>query len=216
MLPRTGGTAVKLYNSIGPNPWLVRIFLAEKNVAIPLEEVDLLAGENRSAAFKKKNPTGQLPCLELDDRTVLSETIPICEYLEERHPHPSLIGTTPEERAKTRMWTRRVELQITGPAADGFRFAEGLSLFQQRIHVIPQAAGDLKAIAREGLAWLDPQIQGRPYIAGDRFTLADILLFPFLEFFRTRGQPLDPSLKNVGEWFERVAKRPSVTSTAHP
>jgi glutathione S-transferase len=205
---------MKLYNSIGPNPWLVRIFLAEKNVSIPLEEIDLVGAANRREAFLVKNPAGQLPALELDNGAVLSETLPICEYLEERFPLPPLIGSSADERAHTRMWTRRVELHVTAPMADGFRFGEGLAIFKDRIPTIPHASGDLKAIARKGLGWLDGQIAGKPFIAGDRFTLADVLLYPFLEFFRTRGQPLDPSLRNVNEWFERVAKRPSVQSTA--
>src|SRR6185436_19317714 len=101
-----------------------------------------------------KNPAGQLPCLELDDGSYLSEITAICEYLDEKRPQPPLIGTTPEERAATRMWTRRIDLNIVEPMANGFRFAEGLPLFKDRIRCIPQAADDLKAIAREKLAWL--------------------------------------------------------------
>jgi glutathione S-transferase len=204
---------VKLYNSIGPNPWLVRLFIAEKNLSIPLVEVDLLGGENRAEAFRKKNPAGQTPALELADGSILGETLVICEYLEERHPEPALIGRTPEERAHTRMWTRRAELHVTGPMADGFRFGEGLSLFQSRIPVIPQASADLKKIAQKGLAWFDAELKTRPYLAGQEFSLADVLLFPFVDFFKDRGQPLDAALHGLAEWHERVGKRPSVSST---
>jgi glutathione S-transferase len=206
---------VKLYDSIGPNPRLVRLFLAEKNLKLDLVQVDLMGGENRAGPYKQKNPAGQTPCLELDDGTILSETVPICEYIDALHPEPVLIGATPEERALTRMWTRRVEYKITIPMADGFRFSEGLPLFKNRIHVIPQAADDLKAIAREGLAWLDEQIATRPFIAGTRFTLADILLFAFLEFGATVGQPLAPGLANLPAWYERVKSRPTVAATQH-
>jgi glutathione S-transferase len=204
---------VKLHNSIGPNPRVVRIFLAEKGVTLPLETVDLLGGENRKEPYLSKNPNGQLPCLELDDGSFLSEITAICEYLEERYPQPSLIGSTPEERANTRMWVRRVDLNIVEPMANGFRYAEGLALFKNRIRTIPQAADDLKAIAREKLAWLDGNIAGREFIAGKNFTLADVLLFAFVDFGATVGQPIDPALKNLNAWRDRVAARPSIEAS---
>jgi glutathione S-transferase len=203
---------MKFYNSIGPNPRVVKLFMAEKGIEIPRVEVDLMKGENRQAAYKAKNPSGQMPALELDDGVVLAEILPICEYLEEVHPSPPLIGTSPEERAVTRMWTRRVDLNVCEPMANGFRFSDGLRLFENRVHCIPQAADDLKAITREKLGWLDGLIAGRPYIAGDRFTLADILLFAFVEFGAQVGQPLDPANQNLAAWQERVAKRPSVAT----
>ncbi len=205
---------MKLYTSIGPNPRLVRMFIAEKGLDIPLQTLDLMGGENRQAAFTAKNPMGQTPALELDDGTVLAETIPICEYLEECHPNPPLIGTTPEERAQVRMWTRRVELHITAPMADGFRFAEGLPIFKDRIRTIPHAADDLKAIARSGLAWLDGHLAGRSFICGDRYSLADIVLFAFVEFGGQVGQKVDPALENVAAWSARVAERPATVRSA--
>jgi glutathione S-transferase len=204
---------VKLHNSVGPNPRAVRIFLAEKGVSIPLVSVDLVGGENRREPYLSKNPSGQLPCLELDDGSFLAEITAICEYIEEKHPKPALIGSTPEERANTRMWVRRIDLNIVEPMANGFRFAEGLAFFKNRVHTIPQAADDLKATAREKLAWLDGQIAGRDFIAGKRFTLADILLFAFVDFGATVGQGIDPSLKNLNAWRERVAARPSVEAS---
>jgi glutathione S-transferase len=204
---------VKLYNSIGPNPRVVRIFIAEKGLEIPLVPVDLLGAENRRPPYTERNPSGQLPCLELDDGRFLSEITAICEYLEEKQPEPPLVGSTPEERAIARMWTRRIDLNIIEPMANGFRYAEGLPLFKDRIRTIPQAADDLKALAREKLAWLDGLIEGRDFVAGDRFTLADILLFAFLEFGATVGQPLDPKLENLKAWYARVAARPSVEAS---
>ena len=203
---------MKLYNSIGPNPRMVRMFMAEKGIEIPKVEVDLLAGENRRAPYTAKNPAGQLPCLELDDGAFLAEILPICEYLEEKFPQPALIGSTAEERAITRMWARRIDLNIIEPMTSGFRYAEGLMLFKDRIRTIPQAADDLKALAREKLAWLDGLMDGNQFIAGARFTLADIFLFAFLDFGRTVGQPLDPNLRWVSAWFERVAARPSAAA----
>jgi len=203
---------VKLHNGIGPNPRVVRIFLAEKGIDVPLVPVDLLGGENRREPYLSKNPAGQLPCLELDDGRFLSEITAICEYLEEKKPEPALVGRTPEERAVTRMWVRRLDLNIIEPLANGFRYAEGLPIFRDRIHVIPQAAADLKAIAREKLAWLDGQLCG-PWIVGDRFTLADVLLFAFLEFGAQVGQKLDEKLLALADWYGRVEARESVAKS---
>ncbi|MBW2280775.1 MAG: glutathione S-transferase family protein [Deltaproteobacteria bacterium] len=207
---------MKFYNSLGPNPRLVRMFMLEKGIEIPFEEVDLMAGANREPAYMEKNPTGQMPSLELDDGTVIAETVPICEYLEEIHPDPALIGSSPQERAETRMWTRRIELNITEPLANGFRYGEGLDIFKDRLHVIPQAADDLKAIARENLERLDGWLEGRDFVAGNRLTLADIVLYAITDFGPGVGQPLDPSLKRVGAWSERVGSRPSAEASLHP
>ena len=204
---------MKLYDSIGPNPRVVRIFLAEKGVRLPVEKVDLMGGENRKAPYLEKNPAGQCPCLELDDGSTLAEILPICEYLEELHPEPPLVGTTPEERAETRMWARRIDLNVAENTFNGFRFAEGLPLFQDRLHVIPAAADDLKAIVQEKLAWLDGLLEGRPWVCGDRFTLADVLLFAVLEFGAGVGQPMKDGLAWLPGWYERVAKRPAVEAS---
>jgi glutathione S-transferase len=204
---------MKLYTGLGPNPRTVRMFLAEKGVTLPLETVDLMAGANRREPYLSKNPAGQLPCLELDDGSHLSEITAICEYLEEKYPKPALIGTTPEERARTRMWVRRIDLNILEPLANGFRYGEGLQLVRSRIHVIPQAADDLKAIAREKLLWLDGLMDGNEWIAGARFSLADAILFAFLDFGAQVGQKLDPKLGWLPGWFTRVAARPSAAAS---
>lgn len=200
------------YDSIGPNPRMVRMFMAEKGIDIPTVKLDLRAGENRREPYLSKNPSGQMPALELDDGTVLAEITAICEYLDETSPAPSLIGNTAEERAVTRMWTRRIDLNIVEPLSNGFRYAEGLKLFQNRIRCIPAAAADLKAIAQDKLTWLDGLIAGRSFICGERITLADILLFPFLDFFAGVGQPLNPDNKNIAAWYDRMKARPSAAA----
>lgn len=205
---------MKFYNSIGPNPRVVKMFMAEKGLDIPRVEVDLMAGENRKEPHLARNPAGQMPVLELDSGQTVSEIIPICEYIDETHPNPPLVGTTPEDRAETRMWTRRIDLNICEPMANGFRFSNGLPLFQNRVRCIPQAADDLKAIAKEKLAWLDGLIGGRAFIVGDRLTMADILLFGFVEFGAQVGQPLDPANTNLVAWRERMAARPSAAASA--
>lgn len=203
---------MKLYNSMGPNPHVVRMFVAEKGLDLPTEEVDLMGGANRRADYLSKNPSGGLPCLELDDGTFLSEITAICEYLEEKHPEPALLGATPEQRAETRMWTRRIDLGICEPMANGFRFSEGLPLFETRMRCLPEAADGLKAMARDKLEWLDGLVTGRTWICGDRFTLADILLYCFLAFGANVGQPLPDSLKNLQAWYGRVGARESANA----
>ena len=201
---------MKLYNSMGPNPKLVRMFAAEKGYSFPaVEEVDLIKGANRKEPYLSKNPAGQLPCVELPDGRFIAETIAICELIEEKQQKPALIGTTPEDRAETRMWVRRIEWKIVQPLADGFRYAEGLPLFKDRIRTIPEAAAGLKAIAKDGLAWLDGQLAGRDTIVPGRFTLADIALYAFLDFGASVGQTLDPALENVANWLAKTKGRPS-------
>jgi len=203
---------MKLHNSIGPNPRVVRMFAAEKGMALTLSEVDILVGENRQQPFLSINPAGGTPVLMLESGEALAETTAICEYLEEKHPTPALIGATPEARARTRMWTRRVDLHIVQPMTQGFRSAEGLPMFKDRTHCLPQAADDLKATAREGLAWLETLMHERPFIAGDAPTLADIVLFSFVEFGALVGQGLDPAHTRLAAWHARMAKRESAAA----
>ncbi len=200
---------MKLYNSIGPNPHVVRMFLAELGIELETVEIDLMAGENRQEEHLKRNPSGQMPTLELDDGSYLSEITAICEYLDEKNGGTELIGKTPEERAETRMWTRKIDLQIIEPLTSGFRYSEGLKLFESRMITIPDAAEGLKAIAQEKLAWLNDQMEGKEYICNNRFTLADVMLFCFLNFGTTVGQGINPESKNLASWYEKVEKRPS-------
>lgn len=200
---------MKFYNSIGPNPKMVRMFMAEKGVELPQVWVDLMKGENRQEPHLAKNPAGQCPALELDDGQVIAEITAICEYLEDKHPNPPLIGRTPEEKAETRMWTRRIDLNICEPMANGFRFGEGLKMFKERIHCIPQASDDLKKSAQLWLGRMDKLMAGKQFVCGDRFTMADILLFNWVDFFQGVGQPLNPEYKNIVAWHARVKERPS-------
>ena len=205
---------MKLYTSMGPNPHMVRMFAAEKGLALETVEVDLMGGENRRPPYAETvNPAGQTPALVLDDGTVIAEITVICEYLEERHPTPALIGATAEERAETRMWTRRIDLSICEPLANGFRAAEGRRIFENRMKLVgAEGAAELKAIARDRLLWLDGQMQGREFICGDRFSLADVLLFAFLAFGAQVGQPIPDEATWVKAWFARVQARPSAAA----
>ena len=202
-----------LLDSIGPNPKVVRMFIAERGITnIPVQTVDLRGGENRQPPYLAKNPTGTCPALELDDGSYLTEITAICEYLDEIAPGPSLIGTTARERAETRMWTRRIDLNIVEPMIAGYRYGEGIKFFSRRMRCIPQAADDLKALAQEKLAWLDGLIAGRAFICGDRLTLADIFLFAFLQFAAAVHRPLDPANANLTAWYERMSARSSAAA----
>jgi len=205
---------MKLYNSVGPNPHVVRMFMAEKGLDIPKVDVDIRGGDNRKPPYNDKvNVAGQTPALELENGATVTEITAICEYLEEKHPTPALIGTTPEERAETRMWTRRVDLNICEPLANGFRAAEGRPMFEPRMKLVgADGAAELKAIARDRILWLDGQLAGKTWIAGDRFTLADILLYGFLTFGAVVGQPMPEEAKNIAAWHARVAARPSAAA----
>jgi glutathione S-transferase len=200
---------MKLFNSMGPNPHVVRMFIAEMGIDIETIEIDLMGGENRQSSYLKKNPSGQLPALQLDDGSFLAEITVICEYLDEINGHTDLIGTNPQERAETKMWTRRIDLQILEPLTNGFRYAEGYDLFKDRLHLIPDAANDLKAIAQERLTWLDMQLEGKKFICGDRFSLADIMFYCFLHFGSTVGQSINQDNTNIVSLYEKIGMRES-------
>ena len=204
---------MKLYDSIGPNPHVVRIVAAEKGLTLDTVKVDLMTGENRKPEYGAKNASGTTPALELADGRVICEITVIADYLEELHPTPPVIGTTPEERAETRMWVRRIDLGIIEPMTNGFRANEGRPLFERRMKLASVEAGaELKAIARDKLLWLDGQLSGRTWVCGDRFTLADILLFAFLKFGATVGQPMPAEATWLPQWFARCGDRPSTAA----
>ena len=188
------------------------MFLAELGQEIEMVEVDLMAGENRQEDHLKRNPSGQMPALELDNGNFISEVTVICEYLDENQGNTDLIGKSAEDRAETKMWTRRIDLQIVEPLTSGFRYSEGLELFKTRMRVIPEAAEGLKLIAQEKILWLDSLMEGKEFVCGDRFTLADIMLFCFLNFGATVGQTINPEAKNITAWFEKVKERPSAAA----
>jgi len=203
---------MKLYNSIGPNPHVVRMFIQELGIDLESVEVDLMAGENRQQDHLTRNPSGQMPTLELDNGDFISEITVICDFLDEQQGYTDLIGKTPEDRAETRMWTRRIDLQIVEPLTNGFRFSEGHDFFKDRLRLIPQAADDLKTLAQERITWLDGQIKDKEFICGDRFSLADIMLYCFLNFGTTIGQPLNEDNKNVVNLYNKIHSRQSASA----
>ncbi len=203
-------------DALSPAPRCLRMFLLEKGLRLPTRQVDVFAGENRQPPYLAHNPAGQTPALLLDDGSCIAESVAIMEYLEELHPAPALIGGTPEERAQTRQWQRRAELNVTEHIHNAYHWAEGLARFAGRIPVEPDAAAGLKRVAQDRLAWLDAMLGTGPFLAGERFTMADIWLYGWLDFGISVGQPFDRRLTRIGAWVERVAARPSAAASLHP
>jgi glutathione S-transferase len=201
---------MKLYDSIGPNPHVVRMAAAEKGIALERVTLDILKGENRQADYLSRNPGGGTPALELPDGSIIAEITVIAEYLDELpSAAPSIIGATAEERAQTRMWVRRIDLGYVEPMANGFRATQGRPMFAPRMMLVSEAGGaELKAIAAAKLLWLDGLMQG-DFVCGSRFTLADILLFCFIEFGATVGQPMPAGATWLPGWHARMKARPS-------
>lgn len=198
-----------LHDAESPAPRCLRMFLLEKGLAVAAVTVDVFAGDNREARFLAINPAGQTPALSLDDGTALAEAVAIAEYLEELHPNPPLIGSHALERAQTRQWWRRVELNITEFIHNAYHYAEGLPRFEGRIPVAPEAAAGLKRIAQDRVAWLDAMMGEGPYLCGPRFSAADIWLYVWLDFGIAVKQPFNRDLTQITAWFDRVNARPS-------
>jgi glutathione S-transferase len=202
----TGPRPVRLFDSFGIMPRIVRFFMLEKGLDVPRHEVDLLLGENRDPEYLKLNPSGQTPALELGDGTTLGEGPVICEYLEELYPDPPLIGRTAPERAITRMWWRRAELNICQPMILGFYYGDALETYRTRMRCIPEAANGMKEKARDGLRWLDGLLTSE-WVAGQSFTIADIHLYSFVQEMGEKGQPVPDECAAVRSWLERVGSR---------
>lgn len=203
---------MKLYVSPrAPNPRRVTMFIAEKGLTgIEQVNVDLTANEHRSDAYRAKSPLAKVPVLELDDGRTLSETRAICTYLEGLAPHPNLMGTTFEERAFIEMADRQVEWYLFGGIGNCIRHTHpGLApLEQPQFPEFGRSQGDK---AREVAAWLDRKLADQPFIAGERFTIADITAFCALEFARglMKFRPGEEGMPNLQAYRDRIAQRPS-------
>ena len=205
---------MKLYTSpIGPSPHIARILFALKEIDPQIVEVDMLGLENRQDDYLRINPAGQVPCLVTDEGVTIAELSVIAEYLDEIKPDPVLSGETAAERAVTRMRMRQCDFLIFAPMVLGYRHGEGRKFFGPRITLHDGVSEPAKAIAQEGLAWLDPLLEGQDYICGDRLTYVDIIFFVTVGFFAGQGQPLDPSLKNLARLMARLEAHEIVGGT---
>jgi glutathione S-transferase len=190
-----------------PNPRKLLVYLGEKGLDIPQEVVDIASGQNRTPEFLKKNPLGGLPVLQLDDGSILTESLAIIEYLEELNPKPPMLGTTPIERARVREIERICELGVMGTTAVYFQNTH--PFMAGRLKQSPDAAENAKGRLAANLKVLDDKIEKRPFVAGERPSIADCTLLAALEFGEFAGVPLDPSFKNVTRWYAGFKERPS-------
>lgn len=191
---------MKLYTTHpAPNPFRVRVFLSEKEINLPIQNVDIMSGETRQPKFLAKNSLGELPVLELDDGTLLTESTAICRYLEHLYPDQPLLGETALEAAKIEMWTRRMEQQILGPLA-----AIGLHtfpIFADKIEQIPEYADTQKRLVFDRWTWLDNELaDGRTYVSDDRFSVADITGMAALMICDFSQEKIPESLLHVKRW----------------
>lgn len=201
---------MKLYSSLGPNPRLVRMFLIEKGMEVERVHYDIIKGTNRSAEFAEKNVLQTLPVLELDDGTRLTESTVICEYLEELQPEPNLIGRNALERAAVRRWVRWFDQDVVVPMTMGFRGGGGRPMFEPRMSVVSaSASAELSAMADEKFVWLDSQLGKREHLVLGRFTLADLIVFCFINFGFTVGWRLPADTANLARMVELTKERPS-------
>jgi glutathione S-transferase len=204
----SGPAPIRLFDSFGIMPRIIRFFLLEKGLDIPRHEVDLLLGENRDPEYLKLNPSGQTPALELSDGTILCEGPVICEYIEDLFPDPPLIGTSCKERAITKMWWRRVELNICQPMILGFYYGEAYEQYRTRMRCIPEAATGMKERGRDGMRWMNGLLRGE-WVAGPSFTVADIHLYSFIHELTKKGQSMPEECDALMAWMERVDRRPA-------
>ena len=202
---------MKFFNSLGPNPHTDRMFAAEKGIVLPPHEVDVMASEHRQPPYSAQNPMMQTPALETDDGQIITEITAICEYLEELSPNPPLIGSTPGERAETRMWLRRLDLNILEARSRAGRATMGRDFYIDKIKLLSiPAAEELQALVEDRVLWLDQQMAGKTYICGDRYTLADIMFYCFMAFRAPEGKGnLPAGTPNLAAWFDRIKLRPA-------
>jgi glutathione S-transferase len=195
-----------LQTRTAPNPRRVRIFLAEKGIEVPFEELDIM--KLKSPEFTELNWFQRVPVLVLDDGTAIAETIAICRYFEETQPEPALFGTGAVGRAAVEMWNRRMELGLLLSVAQAFRHLHPAMANLE----VPQVAawGEAnKPRALEVLGFMDRELASRPYIAGDNFSVADITALVAVDFMKPARIQRPPELKNLDRWHREVSSRPS-------
>ncbi len=204
---------MKIYEFTGaPNPRRVRVFLAEKGINnVPSVQVNIATGENRKPEFLKINPMGGLPVLELDDGTLIAESVAICRYFEESHPEPRLMGIDAKDKAIVEMWNRRMEFEVLAMTAASFRNTS--DFFKGRIPQVKEYGEIAKNAAVKRLEWLDTVLADREFIAGPRFTIADITALIGIDFGRTTAIKIQENQKNLARWHQAVSSRPSAKAS---
>ncbi len=200
---------MKLYDlSPSPNARRVRIFIAEKGLEIPIVPVNMMTGENQSEDYLAKNSLGKMPLLELDDGTCIAESAAICRYLEEMNPNPPLMGRNPLEKALVEMWHRRMELEFLIPMITIFLHTG--EMWKDRVTQIPQVAETGILNVKERMEWLDKELDGKEFITGEDYTVADIAAqCAFVMGKAALGLRIAEDQLNLSNWFTRVSSRPT-------
>jgi glutathione S-transferase len=200
---------MKLYDGgRAPNPRRVRVFLAEKGISVPTEQVDLGALAQKSPAFTAINPLQRVPALVLDDGTIIAESIAICRYFEALQPEPVLFGQGAKESAIVEMWQRRVELHLLAPVSHVFRNSHP-AMKEMEIPQVPAWAEANKPRIADFLRLLDAELKDRSFIAGDRYSVADITGLVAIDFMKPAKLAVPDELVNLKRWHADVSARPS-------
>lgn len=200
---------MKLYDSkMAPNPRRTRIFLAEKGISVPTEQVDMMKMENKTAAYTSINPLQRMPALVLDDGTVITESIAICRYFEALQPEPPLFGAGAEEIGLVEMWNRRCELNLLFPVSQVFRHSHP-AMKELEVPQVPEWAEVNRPRVPEFLAILDSQLKDHEFVAGERFTVADITALCAIDFMKPSRIPVPEQFNSLLRWRAAVSARPS-------
>jgi glutathione S-transferase len=201
---------MKLYTTaVAPNPRRVSIFLAEKRIDIPVEELNLGNLENLAPDFVAKNPMGRVPVLEMDDGTYLAESLAICRYFEETQPEPPLFGVGAQNKAEVEMWNRRMEFEVLGMISQCFRNTH--PYWEGKIPQVKEHGELCRTTVMQRMEWLDSELADREFIAGNRFTVADITAHTGFALGRIPKIRIAEDQKNLQRWYDDVAARPSVS-----
>ncbi|MDF2373582.1 MAG: glutathione S-transferase [Rhizobiaceae bacterium] len=194
-----------------PNPRRVRIFLAEKNVVVPIEPVDMSTLQHRSEAITALNPFQRLPVLQLDDGTILTESVAICRYFEELYPDPPLMGTDAADQARVEMWNRRMELQFLNFVASAFRHTHP-AMKEWEVPQVPEFGEANRPKALKMMEYMDQELATRAFLAGDRFSIADITAMMGMDMLKPARIERPDHLENLMRWYKAVASRPSASA----
>ena len=193
--------------SAGMHPRRVRIFMAEKGITIERREVDAAGGANATPEFMRLNPMGKLPVLELDDGSAIAESLAICRYLEALHPNPPLMGRTPRESAQIEMWMLRMDHELSQPIA--LAFVHSSDFYRGRVQQVSEVASWARNRALQTMAWLDGELAERSHIAGEDYTLADIVAQCACVLGKAVGLRIPPEMSHLSCWFAQVSARPT-------
>lgn len=204
---------MKLYVDAGraPNPRRVRIFLAEKGVSVPVETIDMGQLAHKAPSFTALNPLNRLPVLELDDGEIVTESVAICRYFEGLHPQPCLFGRDLKEQVRVEMWNRRMEINLLAGIAAVFRHTHPAMKEREKPQV-PEWAEANRPRVRDFLALMDDALKSREYVAGDRYSIADITALVALDFMKPAKLSMPDDAANVKRWHAQVSARPGAVA----